>query len=155
MMTEEEIFKVLAGAGIGWDDPDNTTAPKIPFYGDGDADHELRVARAIEAHFESNLRALAAHNAELRKALEKVRRRAVLDGFESPGELESWMGQIHSTADAALSASPSAIQPQEDHLLDNCPKCGGRADNGFDRCIPPSPYFCTKCSAQPQEGANG
>jgi len=28
----------------------------------------------------------------------------------------------------------------------NCPEYGGNADNGFDRCIPPSPYYCTKCS---------
>jgi len=29
--------------------------------------------------------------------------------------------------------------------LDECPNCGGPADNGFDRSIPPNPYFCTKC----------
>ena len=32
-----------------------------------------------------------------------------------------------------------------DYDLDKCPNCGGPADNGHDRCIPPSPYFCTKC----------
>ena len=26
-----------------------------------------------------------------------------------------------------------------------CPDCGGEADNGFDRCIPPNPYLCKKC----------
>ena len=31
--------------------------------------------------------------------------------------------------------------------LNHCPKCGGPADNGHDRCLPPSPYFCTKCMA--------
>ncbi len=30
--------------------------------------------------------------------------------------------------------------------LDICPGCGGVADNGFDRCVPPSAYFCTKCN---------
>ena len=30
--------------------------------------------------------------------------------------------------------------------LDTCPGCGGDADNGHDRCIPPSPYFCRRCS---------
>lgn len=30
--------------------------------------------------------------------------------------------------------------------LDHCPNCGGPADNGHDRSVPPSPYFCTKCS---------
>lgn len=29
--------------------------------------------------------------------------------------------------------------------LSICPGCGGPADNGHDRCIPPSPYLCTKC----------
>lgn len=26
-----------------------------------------------------------------------------------------------------------------------CPKCGGYADNGFDRSYPPNPYHCSKC----------
>jgi len=26
-----------------------------------------------------------------------------------------------------------------------CPGCGGPADNGHDRCLPPNPYYCTKC----------
>ncbi len=38
---------------------------------------------------------------------------------------------------------------QQDSLpknyLDYCPNCGGPADNGNDRCLPPNPYFCTKC----------
>ena len=29
--------------------------------------------------------------------------------------------------------------------LDKCPVCGGPADNGHDRCVPPTPYYCTKC----------
>lgn len=32
-----------------------------------------------------------------------------------------------------------------------CPNCGGPADNGFDRCVPPSPYWCTKCEAQSEK----
>lgn len=31
--------------------------------------------------------------------------------------------------------------------LSKCPKCGGPADNGHDRCLPPNPYFCTKCES--------
>jgi len=31
--------------------------------------------------------------------------------------------------------------------LSRCPKCGGPADNGHDRCLPPNPYFCTKCES--------
>lgn len=29
--------------------------------------------------------------------------------------------------------------------LFHCPQCGGPADNGFSREIPPAPYFCTEC----------
>ncbi len=29
--------------------------------------------------------------------------------------------------------------------LSKCPNCGGPADNGHDRCLPPNPYYCTKC----------
>jgi hypothetical protein len=28
-----------------------------------------------------------------------------------------------------------------------CPKCGGEADNGFDREFPPNPYLCKRCAA--------
>jgi len=40
--------------------------------------------------------------------------------------------------------------------LDKCPCCGGLADNGYDRCVPPSPYFCIKCTntAIKNAGAN-
>ena len=34
--------------------------------------------------------------------------------------------------------------------LNKCPGCGGPADNGHDRCVPPSPYYCTKCSDLPE-----
>lgn len=36
--------------------------------------------------------------------------------------------------------------------LDECPCCGGFADNGHDRCVPPNPYYCTKCDKLLQEG---
>ena len=36
----------------------------------------------------------------------------------------------------------------EDLDLTKCPRCGGPADNGHDRCVPPSPYLCTKCHAE-------
>lgn len=29
--------------------------------------------------------------------------------------------------------------------LNRCPGCLGEADNGHDRCVPPSAYYCTKC----------
>jgi hypothetical protein len=45
----------------------------------------------------------------------------------------------HNAAQPAPAAEPI-------HDLDTCPSCGGPADNGFDRCGPPNPYYCTKCS---------
>lgn len=32
--------------------------------------------------------------------------------------------------------------------LSKCPRCGGEADNGHDRCIPPNPYLCRKCDEE-------
>lgn len=29
--------------------------------------------------------------------------------------------------------------------IDKCPRCGGEADNGHDRCVPPTAYLCSKC----------
>jgi len=44
----------------------------------------------------------------------------------------------------------SELQLRKNKFIDNltCPGCNGIPDNGFDRCVPPSPYYCTKCSAQ-------
>ncbi|MCK5560132.1 MAG: hypothetical protein KAJ51_06045, partial [Thermoplasmata archaeon] len=30
--------------------------------------------------------------------------------------------------------------------ISKCPACGGPADNGYDREVPPNPYHCTKCN---------
>ena len=30
--------------------------------------------------------------------------------------------------------------------LTRCPNCGGPADNGNDREVPPNPYWCSKCT---------
>ena len=40
-------------------------------------------------------------------------------------------------------------EPVQELDLSRCPKCGGPADNGHDRSIPPNPYHCTKCMAEP------
>lgn len=44
---------------------------------------------------------------------------------------------------------PLPAPPEEDIEPDitKCPTCGGEADNGFDRCLPPSPYLCSKCDS--------
>lgn len=43
----------------------------------------------------------------------------------------------------------TCCQPVEEPDLSRCPKCGGPADNGHDREVPPNPYYCTKCMAEP------
>lgn len=37
---------------------------------------------------------------------------------------------------------------REVSYLDHCPRCGGPADNGNDRMVPPNPYNCTKCEKE-------
>ena len=53
----------------------------------------------------------------------------------------------------AIDRMRAALMPpkEPDPDLTKCPNCGGDADNGFDRCIPPNPYHCTKCD-KPKEG---
>lgn len=49
----------------------------------------------------------------------------------------------------ALKSEPSEKE-QPDPF--RCPECGGHADNGHDRELPPNPYLCTKCSkSEPPE----
>lgn len=43
-----------------------------------------------------------------------------------------------------ISGPESKIEPD----LTTCPNCGGPADNGFNRYVPPEPYWCTKCEAR-------
>jgi hypothetical protein len=37
------------------------------------------------------------------------------------------------------------LEGKQTQPLTVCPSCGGPADNGFDRCLPPNPYYCSKC----------
>ena len=32
--------------------------------------------------------------------------------------------------------------------LSTCPGCGGDADNGHDRCLPPNVYYCIACQTK-------
>ena len=49
-----------------------------------------------------------------------------------------------------LNALRAALaQEQAEPDLSRCPQCNGPADNGHDRSIPPNPYLCTKCMAEP------
>lgn len=48
--------------------------------------------------------------------------------------------------------SRNLLSPNNCEDLTKCPKCGGPADNGHDRCHPPNPYYCTKCEASENIG---
>ena len=41
--------------------------------------------------------------------------------------------------------------PSQEYDINKCPGCGGEADNGHDREVPPNPYYCTKCEAAPSQ----
>jgi len=44
--------------------------------------------------------------------------------------------------------------PELEPDLSTCPNCGGNADNGHDRCIPPSPYPCSMCVTEDERNPN-
>jgi hypothetical protein len=69
---------------------------------------------------------MAMHDFERQKEARKQHPAALLRGLE-----DSAAGRISERVEYSLS---------------RCPNCGGVADNGYDRCDPPSPYYCTKCS---------
>ena len=39
------------------------------------------------------------------------------------------------------------VEPEEQDIS-KCPQCGGSADNGFNREVPPCPYLCTECDPE-------
>ena len=53
-------------------------------------------------------------------------------------------GREYADCDETQCANREEYEPD----LSVCPGCGGEADNGHDRCLPPSPYYCTKCDAE-------
>ena len=62
----------------------------------------------------------------------------------------SWPAQTVAWSIPLYLAPPQRpAEPVQEPDLSRCPKCGGPADNGHDREVPPSPYFCTKCMAEP------
>jgi len=66
----------------------------------------------------------------------------ILEAWKHKGMWGDWDG-VTDTLRAALA------EPVQEPDLSRCPQCGGPADNGHDRSIPPNPYWCTKCMAEP------
>lgn len=62
---------------------------------------------------------------------------------------QEYLGTVRLESVVALKKALAAYEAQKSEPnIDKCPTCDGEADNGFDRCLPPSPYQCTKCEAQ-------
>jgi len=60
-----------------------------------------------------------------------------------------WDGFNIGKREGRIEAEDALAEPVQEPDLSRCPQCGGPADNGHDRSIPPNPYFCTKCMAEP------
>ena len=67
-------------------------------------------------------------------------------GFSVPGEEPG--GSAEEDRQRALRAALEAGCDAPDIDLSKCPGCGGPADNGNSRDVPPAPYYCTKCDPQ-------
>lgn len=93
------------------------------------------------------------HNRALReKAREaySVRQKPVFMGVDLGGENPERVVidpriHPHDGTIAGIEAKQCMIEEMDMVDISKCPKCGGFADNGFDRCYPPNPYNCTKC----------
>ena len=101
--------------------------------------HELAVlVHGVDAESErlrGQLATVTAERDELVKAIERMRVAGGSQEFHIAFELAK-------DALAKLGADKTGEVEQD---LYRCPSCGGPADNGFSRKIPPSPYYCTKC----------
>ncbi|NBW13722.1 MAG: hypothetical protein EBR82_37555 [Caulobacteraceae bacterium] len=86
---------------------------------------------------------------------------AIYDADATDGQLaithEHYCQILATAAIKAMRIPPAVLRGLEDsaagrvrerveYSLSRCPNCGGVADNGHDRCDPPSPYYCTKCT---------
>ena len=91
------------------------------------------------AELETENKGLIDKNKRLRRALDNVKIR----GYEL-GQKE-----IHDMALAALTTDTEAEEEKPD--ITKCPNCGGPADNGHDRELPPNPYWCTKCDPEKED----
>ena len=68
-----------------------------------------------------------------------------IDGnIEEYNEKQKSLRQMQLRAEAEEEIRESQHETGEYDLL-ACPGCGGEADQGYDRCLPPAPYYCSKC----------
>ena len=88
--------------------------------------HEVAVIEVMcELHQQQQ-----ADEALLRQALEAL-------------EFSDWY--TRAKAKSTIAALRERLAETADDLA-RCPNCGGPADNGHDREVPPNPYWCSKCT---------
>ena len=66
-------------------------------------------------------------------------------------ETEGTQRSLAKLTKRLLDKQSEPAEPQEPDAS-KCPKCGGPADNGHDRCCPPNPYACSKCFPEASDG---
>lgn len=99
-----------------------------------------------------------AHIAELEAVVGRLPKTA--DGVPVVPGMELWSSSrlgYSTLSDYAVDPSEwysteSAVRAAaEEPDCSKCPNCGGPADNGSSRDVPPEPYYCTKCAAAEAE----
>lgn len=130
------------------------------------AELEAKVAK-LEAKIERDIcwggpEACKKHREKFKTEIEEARDRARIIENLRVDDLKTYHAvfkSINDTAERMLKAKDDRIAKlmeqnivrawggDDEPDLDTCPGCGGPADNGNDRCVPPGPYLCTKCSA--------
>ena len=87
-------------------------------------------------HYECAVEQVKRDEALLRQALEALEktRDALYEGHP-----------VRVTTQKTLAALRERLAETANDLT-RCPNCGGPADNGHDREVPPNPYWCSKCT---------
>jgi DNA-directed RNA polymerase subunit RPC12/RpoP len=95
-------------------------------------------------------------NTTLRFTLAELTR-TVIDLEEVRDALTADIAKIQTRIDqireALRAPTPREIELPQPDYLSRCPTCGGPADNGYDRELPPDPYICSKCATAIEDGA--
>lgn len=112
-------------------------------------DEDFEPYRASDAHDEMDARfgwELRNNEAHHLNREREILRAAICQTLDANGHLADGENCTLLPLKLALRkvGAPWAGDMPED--LSKCPKCGGDADNGHDRCHPPSAYLCGKCS---------
>ena len=111
-----------------------------------------------ESDIERELAAATAERDRLREALEDCEMTILANGSIKAGdyadmavaEQKGWNDAIRFcfliVRDPRAALTSPADKPDPD--ITKCPRCGGPADQGYSRDVPPLPYECSKCAPE-------